>query len=297
MPSIEPVNILNSNCLTAGAVPGDSLDVTRIRCECGFCRASTPLEHYARRHLEVFIGPIARLAPNSLPDVKVSRPLYEVCFWVSIFGLLVAMAGSLISPIMPAGGLCLAALMWIGGWISARFFLPSQVRIGDLRTFGDLAQACCGGGEAMAFRVRAILTRWPTLTGIGNLNCGSSVPTRLQLSPEVDRLIDSVPEPLSGPQKRVYGDKFNVRSSQVAARYAYGHRGVSLNQLVVAELAMHLHVRWERRRPHATGRCEGEGGRDGPSCRARAEPSLLREHTKEMPTMFCAESKLHDIYT
>jgi hypothetical protein len=147
MPSIEPVNILNSKCLTAGAFLAIRSTLQEAGVNVDSVAPSTPLEPYARRHLELFIGPIARLAPNSLPDVKMSRPLYELCFWGSIFGVLVALAGSLISPIVPAGGVCVAALSWIGAWSSARFFHPTRVTIGDIRTFGDLARLVAEGAR------------------------------------------------------------------------------------------------------------------------------------------------------
>ena len=65
-------------------------------------------------------------------------------------------------------------------------------------------------------------------------------------SRQVDRLIDSLPEPPSGPQKREYSGKFNVRvpkSLHAALASEAEAEGVSLNQLVVAKLAMHLQVR------------------------------------------------------
>ena len=72
-------------------------------------------------------------------------------------------------------------------------------------------------------------------------------------SRQVDRLIDSLPEPPSGPQKREYSGKFNVRvpkSLHAALASEAEAEGVSLNQLVVAKLAMHLQVR--RVPPEAT---------------------------------------------
>jgi hypothetical protein len=65
-------------------------------------------------------------------------------------------------------------------------------------------------------------------------------------SREVDRLIDGLPEPPTGPQKREYSGKFNVRvpkSLHAALASEAEAEGVSLNQLVVAKLAMHLQVR------------------------------------------------------
>jgi hypothetical protein len=147
MPSIEPVNILTSKCLTAGAFLAIRSTLQESGVNVDSVAPSTPLEPYARRHPGVFIGPIARLAPNALPDVKISRPLYEVSFWTWIFGLLVGLAGSLISPIVTGGGVCVVGLAWIGAWIDARFFLPSRVTIGDLRTFGDLARLVAEGAR------------------------------------------------------------------------------------------------------------------------------------------------------
>jgi len=59
-------------------------------------------------------------------------------------------------------------------------------------------------------------------------------------SRQIDRLIDSLPEPPVGPQRREYSGKFNVRVPKSLEAEA---EGVSLNQLVVAKLAMNLQGR------------------------------------------------------
>jgi hypothetical protein len=62
----------------------------------------------------------------------------------------------------------------------------------------------------------------------------------------VDQLIDSLPEPPLGPQRREYSGKFNVRvpkSLHAALAGEAEAEGVSLNQLVVAKLAMRLQAR------------------------------------------------------
>ena len=67
-----------------------------------------------------------------------------------------------------------------------------------------------------------------------------------QASRQIDRLIDSLPEPPVGPQRREYSGKFNVRvpkSLHAALASEAEAEGVSLNQLVVAKLALHLQVR------------------------------------------------------
>ncbi len=65
-------------------------------------------------------------------------------------------------------------------------------------------------------------------------------------SRRIDQLIDSLPEPRVGPQWREYSGKFNVRipkSLHAALASEAESEGVSLNQLVVAKLALHLQVR------------------------------------------------------
>ena len=65
-------------------------------------------------------------------------------------------------------------------------------------------------------------------------------------SREIDRLIDSLTEPPVGPQRREYSGKFNVRvpkSLHAALASEAEAEGVSLNQLVLAKLALHLQVR------------------------------------------------------
>src|SRR5437763_11873038 len=65
-------------------------------------------------------------------------------------------------------------------------------------------------------------------------------------SRQIDELIDSLPDPPVGPQRREYSGKFNVRipkSLHAALACEAEAEGVSLNQLVLAKLAMHLLVR------------------------------------------------------
>lgn len=65
-------------------------------------------------------------------------------------------------------------------------------------------------------------------------------------SQQIDSLIDSLPEPPVKPQRQEYSGKFNVRlpkSLHAALVSEAEAEGVSLNQLVVAKLALHLQVR------------------------------------------------------
>jgi predicted HicB family RNase H-like nuclease len=69
---------------------------------------------------------------------------------------------------------------------------------------------------------------------------------KTEASRQLDQLIDGLPEPPVGPQRREYSGKFNVRvpkSLHAALASEAEAEGVSLNQLVVAKLALHLQVR------------------------------------------------------
>jgi predicted HicB family RNase H-like nuclease len=69
---------------------------------------------------------------------------------------------------------------------------------------------------------------------------------KTKASRHIDRLIDSLPEPEVGPQRREYSGKFNVRmpkSLHAALASEAEAEGVSLNQLVLAKLALHLQAR------------------------------------------------------
>ncbi|HKI35316.1 MAG TPA: toxin-antitoxin system HicB family antitoxin [Gemmataceae bacterium] len=70
--------------------------------------------------------------------------------------------------------------------------------------------------------------------------------TKTEESRQLDQLIDGLPEPPVGPQRREYSGKFNVRvpkSLHAALASEAEAEGVSLNQLVVAKLALHLQAR------------------------------------------------------
>jgi predicted HicB family RNase H-like nuclease len=65
-------------------------------------------------------------------------------------------------------------------------------------------------------------------------------------SRRIDELIDSLPEPPVEPQRHEYSGRFNVRipkSLHAALVSEAEAEGVSLNQLVLAKLALHLQAR------------------------------------------------------
>jgi predicted HicB family RNase H-like nuclease len=63
---------------------------------------------------------------------------------------------------------------------------------------------------------------------------------------QIDDLIDSLPDPPIRPESKEYSGKFNVRipkSLHAALAIEAEAEGVSLNQLVLAKLALHLQSR------------------------------------------------------
>ncbi len=70
--------------------------------------------------------------------------------------------------------------------------------------------------------------------------------SKSSVSRQIDELIDTLPDPPLGTQQREYSGKFNVRipkSLHAALAGEAAAEGVSLNQLVVAKLALHLQTR------------------------------------------------------
>ena len=62
---------------------------------------------------------------------------------------------------------------------------------------------------------------------------------------QIDNLIDGLPDPPVSPQRREYSGKFNIRipkSLHAALASEAEAEGVSLNQLVLTKLALHLQV-------------------------------------------------------
>ena len=68
----------------------------------------------------------------------------------------------------------------------------------------------------------------------------------MEESRHVDEILDRLPEPAVGPQRREFSGKFNVRipkSLHAALASEAEAEAVSLNQLVLAKLALHLQPR------------------------------------------------------
>ena len=92
-PAIEPLTILGKPCLPAGAFLAIRSLLHDAGADTDSIRPSTPLGDYTRHHLDVFLGPISRLAPNALPPVRMSTPWYDLSAGGILIGLLAMAVG------------------------------------------------------------------------------------------------------------------------------------------------------------------------------------------------------------
>lgn len=100
---------------------------------------STLLAPYARRHPDLFLDAISRLAPGALPSVRIKKPKYDSAVSCST-ALLTCFAVGLIFDVPWLAIAC--GLAFVGSyfevWQTARQ-LPESVEFGDVQTFRDLA--------------------------------------------------------------------------------------------------------------------------------------------------------------
>jgi hypothetical protein len=156
-PSIEPLGILGSKCFTAGAFLAIRSLLRDAGAKVESVTPSTSLGEYTRHYPDVFLGPISRLAPMALPEVKVSTPWYDLSVDALVLVQFVACAGYFISALLGVGpfissvatiaGVTLVLASFAAIWITARAVAPSEVTFGSLRTFGDLAKVVADGAR------------------------------------------------------------------------------------------------------------------------------------------------------
>lgn len=147
-PVIRPARLLGGNCVPAGAF----LTIRSLLHEVGVQTAaeispSTPLAPYARRYGGVFLGPISRLAPGSLPLVHLRSPGYFACLWGALVGLVCLPFGICtgLHVVTSIGVLSMALGYALTGYAARR---PASVTFGELRTFRDLSVIIADGKQA-----------------------------------------------------------------------------------------------------------------------------------------------------
>lgn len=150
-PRIQPAGFLGASCRSAGAF----LTIRSLLGEAGAdveeIAPSTPLAEYARRHAEVFLGPISQLAPGSLPPVHIEAPAQT--FWIHLFLMAYAGTGLLVGYLCSWPLLMVAAFLLLAGVLVSPLFMNRHVELtsvefGGLRTFRDLSVAIADGSKA-----------------------------------------------------------------------------------------------------------------------------------------------------
>ena len=97
-PAIEPLRILGGSCLPAGAFLAIRSMLREAGADADRVMPSTPLDEFARHYPGVFLGPISRLAPNTLPPVSMSTPEHDLPFVGCMLSVLATFAGSCFFP-------------------------------------------------------------------------------------------------------------------------------------------------------------------------------------------------------
>lgn len=145
-PVIRPAHLLGATCLSAGAFLTIRSLVQKAGAEADVIAPSTPLAAYTRQYSEVFLSPIARLAPGALPAVRIRTPTHDAGVWMLLAGLPLFLVGwvygltfmKVVAVSMSLGG-------WLITWAAARYIRPASVSFGEIETFGDLARVVAAG--------------------------------------------------------------------------------------------------------------------------------------------------------
>jgi hypothetical protein len=147
LPAIRPKTILGSECVTAGVFLTIRSQLAAAGAKADGIGPSTPLAPFTRQYVDIFLGPIARLAPGALPTVRIFQPIHDGFGCATAITMALAAAGHLFHceyVALPAALLLIPS--FIGMWISS-CFRPRAVSFGELRTFGDLARVIAAGAK------------------------------------------------------------------------------------------------------------------------------------------------------
>lgn len=142
MPVISLESFIGRSCRPASAF----LAIRSLLQEAGVDVAevapSTSLSKMTRQHLDLFLGPIAKLAPGVLPTVQVRRPIWDTN-WIGTAAILYYL---LLGPLSVGYGtaaylLCMfvMACLLIAAY-GTKERDPVLVEFGNLRTFRDLSE-------------------------------------------------------------------------------------------------------------------------------------------------------------
>jgi hypothetical protein len=136
---VQPAGSFGVSCEAAGAFLAVRELLLRAGVQDGAILPSQPIAEIARRHPDVFFGPISRLAPGRLPTVTIRSPLHDAAIWTAGLGLVVALASAKFYPFLALAALAAVLLAVVATWIISKY-PPRAVQFGGIITFRDLAE-------------------------------------------------------------------------------------------------------------------------------------------------------------
>jgi hypothetical protein len=134
---IRPASSPGSECTSADAFLAVRSLLLDAGADVDALTPSTPLAEYARRYMNVFLGPIAILAPGSLPSVRIWTSRWDFTIWAMLLSVVLLIVSACVESLWAAAT---AVVVFGTSYLASKFVFPKQVAFGELKTFEDLAQ-------------------------------------------------------------------------------------------------------------------------------------------------------------
>lgn len=149
---IHPLRVLGCESEAAGAFLAIRQLLHNAGADVDQIGPSTPLDRYTGTYRHIFEGPIARLAaPEAIPSIRIHHPvdrpgcavfaaLWALC-WITVFCGRGMLAIGIF--VLPLSSLIVFPVL--------NSFFPPRVKLGNLKTFKELAIALSDRGRALAW--------------------------------------------------------------------------------------------------------------------------------------------------
>ncbi len=142
----QPIVLLGSSCLTASTFFAIRYYLARAGADVSNLRPTSLVGPYISNHLEVFLGPIAQLAPEKLPLVEIDASLQDIFMGIALLGMLLMVIGGTLTIALRDLALLIlligVAMVGCGilGSFLAYFFHP-KIKLTGIMTFSELVYA------------------------------------------------------------------------------------------------------------------------------------------------------------